>query len=117
LDHDRPDAGLNRPGFFRADDLGVTLFVRLTPKSSRDAIEGEETMDDGRVYLKARVRAVPEDGKANAALEKLVAKWLELAARDVTIAAGTASRLKQIRVSGDPEALAIKLSALVSPDR
>jgi uncharacterized protein (TIGR00251 family) len=103
--------------YFRKERDGVTLFVRLTPKSARDMIEGVEATDDGRAHLKARVRAVPEDGQANSALAKLVAKWLELAARDVTIAAGTASRLKQIRISGDPEALAIKLSALVSPDR
>ena len=107
--------GLNHVFSQRTD--GVTLFVRLTPKSARDMIEGVEATDDGRAHLKARVRAVPEDGKANAALEKLLAKWLGIAARDVTIAAGATSRLKQVRISGDPEALAIKLSALVSPDR
>ena len=103
--------------YFRKERDGVTLFVRLTPKSARDMIEGVEATDDGRAHLKARVRAVPEDGRANAALEKLLAKWLGLAPRDVTIASGATSRVKQVRVSGDPEALAIKLSALVSPDR
>ncbi|TDQ23691.1 hypothetical protein DEV91_11693 [Phyllobacterium brassicacearum] len=117
MDYNRTDAGLNTPCFFRKDDNGVTLFVRLTPKSSRDAIEGLETTDDGRAYIKARVRAVPEDGKANAALEKLLAKWLELAPRDVTIASGATSRLKQIRISGDPEALAVKLFALAPPEQ
>ncbi|UXN65241.1 DUF167 family protein [Phyllobacterium sp. A18/5-2] len=103
--------------YFRKERDGVTLFVRLTPKSARDMIEGVEATDGGRAHLKARVRAVPEDGRANAALEKLLAKWLGLAPRDVTIASGATSRVKQVRVSGDPEALAIKLSALVSPDR
>lgn len=103
-------------GFFRKERDGITLFVRLTPKSAKDAVEGVEATDDGRAHLKARVRAVPEDGKANAALEKLLAKWLGIAARDVSIGAGATSRLKQVMISGDPEALAMKLAALGSPE-
>jgi len=103
-------------GFFRKERDGITLFVRLTPKSAKDAVEGVEATDDGRAHLKARVRAVPEDGKANAALEKLLAKWLGIAARDVCIGAGATSRLKQVMISGDPEALAMKLAALGSPE-
>ena len=101
---------------FRTERNGVTLFVRLTPKSVRDAIEGVEETDDGRSHLKARVRAVPEDGKANAALVKLLAKRLGLAARDLTIAAGATSRLKQVRISGDPDELALKLAVLEPPE-
>eukprot|EP01037_Dinobryon_pediforme_P032735 gene32735-37828_t len=52
---------------------GVRLRVRLTPKSSRDALDAQERLADGSVVLTARVRAVPEDGKANAALEALIA--------------------------------------------
>ncbi|QND54048.1 hypothetical protein HB779_03660 [Phyllobacterium sp. 628] len=98
-------------------DFGVTLFVRLTPKAAKDTIEGVEETGDGRAHLKVRVRAVPEDGKANAALEKLLAKWLGLATRDVSISAGATSRLKQIRISGNPEALALKLVSLGSPEQ
>ena len=43
---------------------GLTLHVRLTPKGGRDAIDGIETLSDGKAVLKARVRAVPEDGEA-----------------------------------------------------
>lgn len=103
--------------FFRKERDGVTLFVRLTPKSAKDAVEGVEATEDGRAHLKARVRAVPEDGKANAALEKLLAKWLGIAARDVSIGAGATSRLKQVKISGDPETLALRLAAgLGSPE-
>ena len=41
------------------------LTVRLTPKSSRDEIVGVEAFG-GEAVLKARVRALPEDGRANA---------------------------------------------------
>ena len=45
---------------------GLLLAVRLTPKGGRDEVNGIETLSDGRAVLKARVRALPEDGAANA---------------------------------------------------
>ncbi len=42
---------------------GVTLIVRLTPKGGRDAIDGVETLADGKTVLKARVRAGPMEGR------------------------------------------------------
>ena len=62
-------------------------------------------MHGGKAVLKARVRAVPEKGKANVALEKLIAKWLGVPSGGVTLVSGGASRLKSVRVDGDPEAL------------
>ncbi len=87
----------------------VILRVRLTPKSSRDAIDGVDVRADGAV-IKARVRAVPEDGKANAALEALVADWLDAPKRNVAVIGGQTSRLKSVAVTGDPEALVRQLA-------
>lgn len=47
---------------------GVAVAVRLTPKGGRDAIDGIETLSDGRAVLKVRVQAAPSEGEANAAL-------------------------------------------------
>ena len=91
---------------------GLDLFVRLTPKAAMDRLEGMETSADGRSHLKARVRAVPENGAANAALEKLVAKTLGVPASTVSVIAGGTARLKTLRVSGDPAALAKGVEAL-----
>lgn len=103
------------PGVFRIREDGVDLAVRLTPKSSRDAIEGVEAGDDGRPYLRARVRAVPEKGKANAALERLLAEKLGLPASDVAVVAGGKARLKTVRLAGDPAVLAQTLAILRVP--
>ena len=91
---------------------GLVLAVRLTPRSSRDAIDGVETLADGRVVLKARVRAVPEDGKANAALLRLVAEALGLPASRVSLASGGTSRLKTLRIDGDATTMAVALASL-----
>jgi uncharacterized protein YggU (UPF0235/DUF167 family) len=94
---------------FRLRDDGIDLFVRLTPKSATDAIDGIEATPDGRSHLKARVRAVPEKGAANAALERLVAKTLGVPASTVSVAGGQTARLKTVRIAGDPAQLAGRL--------
>ena len=99
---------------FRLRDGGVDLFVRLTPKAALDRLEGVETSADGRSHLKARVRAVPENGAANQALQRLVAKALGVPASAVSVVAGGTSRLKTLRISGQPRALAQSIDALSS---
>lgn len=95
---------------FRAAHDGVFIAVRLTPRSSRDAVEDIESAADGRSYLAAKVRAVPEKGAANAALERLIAAWLDVPKKSVSIVGGTTSRLKTVRVDGDPARLTERMA-------
>lgn len=99
-------------GFYRLTKDGAELFVRLTPRASRDAIDGVETTADGRAHLAARVRAVPEKGAANEAVEKLIASVLELPRRSVSVTFGATARLKTLRIAGDPVRIAAKLDTL-----
>jgi uncharacterized protein (TIGR00251 family) len=73
----------------------LDLSVRLTPRGGRDAIDG---VRDG--VLLVRVRAPPVDGKANAALCRLVAKALGVAPSRVSVVRGQTSRDKVVRVDG-----------------
>ncbi|MGO9398285.1 MAG: DUF167 family protein [Xanthobacteraceae bacterium] len=93
---------------------GLLVEVRLTPRGGRDAIEGIEQRADGRAVLKARVRAAPSDGEANAALCRLVAAALDVAPRDVTIAAGAASRIKRVLIKGRAAAMIATLRQLAT---
>lgn len=99
---------------YRLRDDGIDLFVRLTPKAAVNRLEGVETAADGRCHLKARVRAVPENGAANQALQRLVAKALGVPVSAVSVVAGATARLKTLRVLGDPAALVTSLKALAS---
>lgn len=85
------------------------LTVRVQPKASADRIEDWAEDDAGRKFLKVRVRAVPEDGKANSAVQKLVAKWLGLPKSAVRVVTGGKTRLKGLEIDGPPE-LAARLS-------
>jgi|SRR5437868_5957327 len=91
---------------------GVSVRVRLTPKGGRDAVEGWETDSSGTSHLKARVRAAPESGKANAALIELIARILDVSRSSVTITGGEKARLKIVAITGDTSALATKLENL-----
>ncbi|MBS0234256.1 MAG: DUF167 domain-containing protein [Proteobacteria bacterium] len=89
---------------WRHDTACVIARFRLTPKSSKEAVDGVVETPDGPAF-QARVRALPEDGAANRALEELVARWLGVAKHSVSLARGGKSRLKSLRISGDPDAL------------
>jgi uncharacterized protein len=91
---------------------GIILSVRLTPRGGRDAVESVERLADGRSVLKVRVRAVASDGEANAALAKLLAKTLGVAARDVSLVAGATARLKRVKVAGAAATLAARLEKI-----
>jgi len=65
----------------------------------------------GEAVLKARVRALPESGRANAALETLLARWLKLPPSTVRVAQGGKSRLKQVEIYGDAEVLSRTIAA------
>lgn len=90
---------------------GLILHVRLTPKGGRDAIDSVEALSDGKSVLRARVRAVPEDGKANDALIKLIAKTFGVSASHVSLDAGVTSRIKTLKITGVATALVAALNA------
>ena len=95
---------------------GVTLDVRLTPRSARDAIEAVECRADGHAVLKVRVRAPPFEGAANEALRGLIARALGIPPRQVEIAAGATARVKRLRILGEPRALDAALERLAKGD-
>lgn len=84
--------------------LSARLRVRLTPSGGADRIDGLARDQDGGVFLKARVRAAPEDGKANAALEALIAKALGVAKGKVKLARGHGARLKTLTIEDASDA-------------
>jgi uncharacterized protein (TIGR00251 family) len=70
------------------------LAVRLQPRARRDEIVGERNG-----VLVVRVTAPPVDGRANAALCRLIAKAVGVAPSKVEIVRGHGSRDKVVRVA------------------
>jgi uncharacterized protein (TIGR00251 family) len=79
----------------KEDAAGVRFKVRLTPRSSREAVGG--LYGDA---LKVSVRAPAVDGKANQALIRLLSKRLRVPPSRVVLVSGAASRAKVLQVAG-----------------
>ncbi len=71
---------------------GTLIEVRVTPRASRNAV----LLDDGAIRV--TVTTVPEDGKANAAVVKLLAKALGVAKSRLVLVRGATSRDKVFRL-------------------
>ena len=86
----------------RAVDDGVAVRLRVTPRGGTDRIEG---------FLRLRVSAVAEKGRANAAVVKLLAKAWRLPRTALAITAGETGRDKVVTVAGDTAVLEARISA------
>jgi uncharacterized protein len=104
------------PEAWRAVAGGVEVRVRATPRGGRDALDGLDILADGSVALKIRLRAAPEDGAANEAVRRVLAKALGRPASAVRLKAGTSARLKTFLVDGPPAELCGRLAQLAGAD-
>jgi uncharacterized protein (TIGR00251 family) len=75
--------------------MTTTLSVKVVPRASCDEIVGWHGS-----ALKIRVAAPPQDGKANAALEALLATALGLKRSAVSVVAGHGSPRKLVAIAG-----------------
>ena len=86
------DHGRERPA---AAEAPLTVRVRVTPRSGRDALAGWE----GGV-LRVRLAAPPVEGRANEALCRLLAETVGLPPRDVRLLSGARGREKLVAFDG-----------------
>lgn len=87
-------------GAVRIKSGGATVRVRLTPSSNADRIDGLGADSAGAPHVKARVRAVPEDGEANDALVELLADSLGVSKSAVRVERGQTTRVKTVYIAG-----------------
>ena len=84
--------------------------MRVTPKSSREGVDGLMSTRHGTALV-VRVRASADQGKANRAVEAVVADWLGVARSSVTVRTGGASRIKTLAIAADPAPLVARLAS------
>jgi uncharacterized protein (TIGR00251 family) len=93
-------------------DGSIVFAVRVTPRASRDAIEGEH---EGA--LKVRLTAPPVEDRANDALRRLLAARLNVPVSAVRIVGGEKSRNKRVVVAGITRAQVNSLTATAETKR
>ncbi|MEL6436472.1 MAG: DUF167 domain-containing protein [Pseudomonadota bacterium] len=89
----------------------IEIFIKVTPNAHADLVGAVELQADGTLRLAVKVRAAPEDGAANKAVIKLLAKEFGIAKSALAIRRGETSRMKTVSAP-DSEALRARLSAL-----
>ena len=95
------------PFSLAADGLRIRIHAR--PGGRRDEIEGLRAEAGGGAALRVTVRAAAEDGKANAAIAKLLAATWDVPKTQLRLTAGATDRRKFFVLEGDPAVLAARL--------
>ena len=98
---------------FDEKENGILLRVRIIPNSSCKQICGLYENANNVKFLKIKICAAPENGKANAELQVFLAKKLKCAKSEVQIISGHKDREKTILIGGDAKLLAQKINALL----
>ncbi len=94
--------GVRAENFVRSAEGGVYVKLRVSPGAKSTAVKG--LYGEGAVRLS--VAALPVEGKANAEVERYLARLFGLSRSEVTVVKGASSRDKLVFVSGlEPEAV------------
>jgi len=84
------------PKYIQETTQGVTLYIRLQPRATRNEIVSDAVAEQ----LKVRITAPPVDSAANKALLKFIAKSLGLPPSTVALIRGDKSRSKTVLITG-----------------
>ncbi len=104
-------------GPWRREGGTILIDLKVIPNANADGLEGVVLDADGRQRLQLRIKAPPVDGKANAAVLKLLAKRLGCPRSALSIVAGASARLKRVRWERPPGAAAKLLASLLPEPR
>ncbi len=103
-------------GSYRKVRDGMLVDVRVTPKSASTKLAGLHTAADGAVSLAVKVTAAPDKGKANAAVIAVLAEASGQPKSTLSLASGETGRRKTVHISGNPDALAAKLTTMITKE-
>ncbi len=102
--------------FWNATSSGVAIAIKAQPGARREAVLGvaEAAARPGwpATRLRVAVSAPPEDGRANAAILRLLAEELGVKRAACRLVQGQTSREKLVVVEGDPAVLGAALARL-----
>lgn len=79
----------------RENKTGLSFLVRVQPRAARSQIDGE-----WQGALRVRLNVPPLEGRANEALRRILADYLNVPLAAVKIASGERSRLKRVEIQG-----------------
>ena len=103
-----------RPIFSATRDGAIQFAVRVSPRASRQGVEGIVREADGAKLLKVAVNAPPEDGKANKEVLALLAKTMGIAKSRLSLVSGETARKKVVRLEAADAVLLMRLNEWIN---
>ena len=103
-----------RPIFSATRDGAIQFAVRVSPRASRQAVEGVAVEADGAKLLQIAVSAPPEDGKANEAVLAVLARSIGIARSRLSLVSGLSARRKVVRLVDADASLLTRLNEWVN---
>jgi uncharacterized protein (TIGR00251 family) len=100
---------------WRRDGDAIVIDLKVVPNARAEGIVGLVAAADGRPRLQLRIKAPPVDGKANAAVIRLLAGRLGCPRGALAVTAGATARLKRLRWAEPPADAAALLLSLLPP--
>ncbi len=82
--------------FEKKENGQFIIRIHVTPGSSVNEILGTIKDEQGKEYLKVKIRDIPEKGKANESILKFLAKQFKIPSYALTLQSGHKSRYKII---------------------
>ena len=95
---------------FQMNRDGVRVRVRLSPGARQNGVIGVKPDENNVPWLTSTVTAVPENGRANRALLRMLARQWRVARSSIVIVSGQTARQKVLLVRGNPENLLKQLT-------
>jgi uncharacterized protein (TIGR00251 family) len=84
--------------YHQHDQNGTKLYLKVTANASKNELCGVIEGANGQQFLKVKIAAVPDSGKANKALIKFLAKEWDVSLSDIEIISGKTTSIKKIMV-------------------
>jgi len=91
------------PTPFEKSGKGIRVAIRLTPNAATEQIVGIVADAQGNGVLRIAVTAVPEQGRANKAMIKFLAKHWRFPKSSMTVIQGSKDRNKVLNIEGDTD--------------
>lgn len=82
--------------FYEPYKTGCAIRIKLTPNAAFCGFGSLFVNADGQTYLKTYLTTVPEKGKANKELLKMLAKELQISKQNIELLSGATTHLKKL---------------------
>lgn len=78
----------------------MKLIIKVIPRSTKDAIMGEEQDQFGNKILRIKTMKPAENNQANEAIIRILASHFDVPKRHIMILSGHSSRMKMVNIEG-----------------